>query len=185
MSRTPLDQSLLPTQDTATGNRFTAGQHIDAAEEYDTDNGFSCLHVCAEPTSHRYTARRGTYHLPQRCSIWFVTYLRSCPTYDLLHIIALDTTHAGNMMKKLRKDFQDKLADAGTVAEEAISSIRTVRSFNGETKASHSYDTEIYKSYDVAKKLALLTGTRVALLPVPLCACDDVEVYIQVCSMAG
>lgn len=63
-------------------------------------------------------------------------------------------------MKKLRKTFQDKLADAGTVAEECISSIRTVRSFNGEQKATENYEAEIMGSYAIAKKLALVTGTR-------------------------
>lgn len=61
-------------------------------------------------------------------------------------------------MKKLRKNFQDKLADAGTVAEECISSIRTVRAFNGEKKVLADYNAEIMKSYDIAKKLAFGTG---------------------------
>lgn len=61
-------------------------------------------------------------------------------------------------MKALRKKFQDKLADAGTVAEESISSIRTVRAFNGETKVISDYSEEIMKSYSVAKRLAFGTG---------------------------
>jgi len=61
-------------------------------------------------------------------------------------------------MKRMRKDFQDKLADAGTVAEECISSMRTVRAFNGEKKVVSDYQNEIMKSYAVAKKIAFLTG---------------------------
>ena len=61
-------------------------------------------------------------------------------------------------MKRLRKKFQDRLADAGTVAEECISSVRTVRAFNGDKKVVADYDREIMKSYDVAKKIAFGTG---------------------------
>ena len=61
-------------------------------------------------------------------------------------------------MKKLQKDFQDRLADASTTAEENISSIRTVRSFVGEGKAAHNYGQDIDKSYQVGKKLAFIQG---------------------------
>lgn len=58
----------------------------------------------------------------------------------------------------MRQKFQDRLADAGTLAEENISSIRTVRSFAGENKASSLYGDEIQKSYEVGKKLAVAYG---------------------------
>ena len=61
-------------------------------------------------------------------------------------------------MKKLRKGFQDRLADAGTQAEENLSSIRTVRTFSGETKACNSYGADVDKSYDMGKKLSMLGG---------------------------
>lgn len=58
----------------------------------------------------------------------------------------------------MRQKFQDRLADAGTLAEENISSIRTVRSFAGENKASSLYGDEVQKSYEVGKKLAIAYG---------------------------
>lgn len=58
----------------------------------------------------------------------------------------------------MRKNFQDRLADASTTAEESISSIRTVRSFTGEEKAQVEYGTDIDKSYAVGKKLAIAQG---------------------------
>lgn len=61
-------------------------------------------------------------------------------------------------VKKMRQKFQDRLADAGTLAEENISSIRTVRSFAGENKASSLYGDEVQKSYEVGKKLAIAYG---------------------------
>jgi len=64
-------------------------------------------------------------------------------------------------LKKLRKGFQDKLAEGGTVAEESISSMRTVRMFSAEPKASHSYGVEIDASYKLGKKLAMLIGKTI------------------------
>lgn len=61
-------------------------------------------------------------------------------------------------MQRKRKEFQDKLADAGTQAEEALSSIRTVRMFSGEKKANDLYGKDIEKSYQVGKQLALAQG---------------------------
>ena len=64
----------------------------------------------------------------------------------------------GKFVQKQRKEFQDRLADAGTQAEEALSSIRTVRMFSGEDKAKELYGKEINRSYQVGKKLALAQG---------------------------
>lgn len=64
----------------------------------------------------------------------------------------------GWFVQNLRKKFQDALADAGTAAEEAISSIRTVRSFVGEDKAYNSYSNEIQNSYGHGKNMAIATG---------------------------
>ena len=64
----------------------------------------------------------------------------------------------GKFVKRMQQQFQDRLADAGTMAEESISSIRTVRSFSGENKVSESYWTHIDKSYQVGKKLAVAGG---------------------------
>lgn len=61
-------------------------------------------------------------------------------------------------MQKKRKEFQDKLGDAGTQAEEALSSIRTVRMFSGESKVNRLYGIEIDESYKVGKKLSLAQG---------------------------
>lgn len=64
----------------------------------------------------------------------------------------------GKFVQKQRKEFQDRLADAGTQAEEALSSIRTVRMFSGEVKAKGLYGREVDRSYRVGRKLALAQG---------------------------
>ena len=58
----------------------------------------------------------------------------------------------------MNKKFQDKLGDAGTVAEESLSSVRTVRSFSGEPKTKNNYAKEINESYKIGQKLALASG---------------------------
>lgn len=63
-------------------------------------------------------------------------------------------------MKTLRKDFQDCLGDAGTQAEESLSSIRTVRMFSAERKSTDLYGVDVDRSYQVGKKLAAAGGTR-------------------------
>ena len=80
-------------------------------------------------------------------------------------------------MKKLRQQFQDRLGDAGTQAEESLSSIRTVRTFSGEKKSCGAYGEDVNKSYLVGKKLSALGGNIICLfmrssqgngIPVPL-----------------
>ncbi|XP_062502331.1 ABC transporter B family member 1-like isoform X2 [Corticium candelabrum] len=73
-------------------------------------------------------------------------------------IVSIGAVIYGNYIKKLRKQFQDLLAEAGTVAEESISSIRTVRSFSNEEKSMDNYNDGIDKSYHVGKKSALAIG---------------------------
>jgi len=55
---------------------------------------------------------------------------------SVVPIVSLGAVQYGKFMKKLRQQFQDRLGDAGTQAEESLSSIRTVRTFSGENKAA-------------------------------------------------
>ena len=71
-------------------------------------------------------------------------------------------------MRRVRKQFQDKLADAGTQAEESLSSVRTVRSFAGEVKAVSLYETTIMESYKLGKKLAAAEGKKIDMVKVRL-----------------
>ncbi len=61
-------------------------------------------------------------------------------------------------VRDIQKNFQDALGDAGTAAEESVSSIRTVRSFSGENKAKAGYGKEIDRSYKFGKSLATAAG---------------------------
>ncbi|XP_013415862.1 ABC transporter B family member 25 isoform X2 [Lingula anatina] len=77
---------------------------------------------------------------------------------SVVPIVSLGAVQYGYMVKNLRQKFQDRLADASTTAEEALSSIRTVRMFTSEKKTSQHYGSDIDKSYQVGKKLALVQG---------------------------
>jgi ABC-type multidrug transport system fused ATPase/permease subunit len=73
-------------------------------------------------------------------------------------VVSIGAVVYGHYIKNLRKRFQDCLAEAGTAAEESISSIRTVRSFSNEDKSMMDYNKKIDKSYQVGKKSALAIG---------------------------
>lgn len=73
-------------------------------------------------------------------------------------IVSLGAVQYGMYMKKLRQRFQDRLGDAGTQAEESLSSIRTVRTFSGEKKSCQAYGQDVNKSYDVGKRLSAAGG---------------------------
>ncbi|RNA22673.1 ABC transporter B family [Brachionus plicatilis] len=76
----------------------------------------------------------------------------------VIPIVSLLTVQYGRYLKKLKKKFQDELAASSVVAEETISSMRTVRSFAAESKMSKEYEINIGKSFDVGKKLAVAQG---------------------------
>lgn len=73
-------------------------------------------------------------------------------------IVAVGAVVFGRFAQSLQKKFQDALGEASTAAEESISSIRTVRSFVGESKAYDSYSKEIANSYKFGKSLAVWAG---------------------------
>eukprot|EP00040_Diaphanoeca_grandis_P023287 m.126459 g.126459 ORF g.126459 m.126459 type:complete len:792 (-) comp29201_c0_seq1:136-2511(-) len=70
----------------------------------------------------------------------------------------------GRQVKKIRKKFQDALADASTTAEENISNIRTVRCFSNEDRAAQEYDDSITNSYREGKKLAIVQGGFIGVM---------------------
>ncbi|CAG5125822.1 unnamed protein product [Candidula unifasciata] len=95
-------------------------------------------------------------------SLVLMFYLNAALTGVLLAIVpvvSLSAMQYGKFVRKIGKLLQDRLADGGTVAEEALSSMRTVKSFSGETKADMLYSDCITESYKIGKKLALAQGS--------------------------
>lgn len=72
--------------------------------------------------------------------------------------VAIGAVMYGQKLKVFRKNYQDRLAEASTVAEESIGSIRTVRSFSNERKSCDQYDVSIEQSYQIGRVLALVQG---------------------------
>ncbi|MEL6545245.1 MAG: ABC transporter transmembrane domain-containing protein, partial [Myxococcota bacterium] len=66
--------------------------------------------------------------------------------------IAISATLFGKRIRKLSRAAQDALAEAGEVAEETLSGIRTVRAFAHEAKEAGRYGASVETSFDVAKK---------------------------------
>jgi ABC-type multidrug transport system fused ATPase/permease subunit len=76
----------------------------------------------------------------------------------IIPVVSLSAVIYGRYLKRLRKEFQDKLAAAGVTAEEGISSVRTVRSFGAENKIIEAYDKDIMQSFRIAVRLAVTEG---------------------------
>ena len=76
--------------------------------------------------------------------------------------IALGGVLYGRRVRKLSRDVQDALASANEVAEEAISGIRTVRSFAAEGAESARYAGRVAHSYRLAKKRVLAGASFMA-----------------------
>ena len=76
--------------------------------------------------------------------------------------IALGGVLYGRKVRKLSRDVQDALASANEVAEEAISGIRTVRSFAAEEAEAVRYASRTRNAYALAKKRVLAGASFMA-----------------------
>ncbi|XP_065831606.1 uncharacterized protein [Oscarella lobularis] len=107
------------------------------------------------------------YSLQVLVSLGLMFYLSWSLTLVLLSVVPVVSIGAvvyGNYIKRLRKKFQDKLGEAGTIAEESISSIRTVRSFSNEEKSMDEYGVKIDESFALGKKMAMTIGAFSGLI---------------------
>ncbi|WP_414697018.1 ABC transporter ATP-binding protein [Oligoflexus sp.] len=66
--------------------------------------------------------------------------------------IAIGTALFGRKIRKISRDVQDALAETGTIAEETISGVRTVRAFAKESTEVQRYAGAVQKSYGLARK---------------------------------
>ncbi len=67
----------------------------------------------------------------------------------------------GRRLRRISTDFQDRLAIANSLAEEAISSVRVVKWFTAEDETARLYDQDIRKSYEIAIRRARLRSVFV------------------------
>ena len=76
--------------------------------------------------------------------------------------VAFGAVAYGRRIRKLSREVQDSLAGASEVAEEAISGIRTVRSFAAEGSESLRYNEKVQHSYGLARSRAFAGATFMA-----------------------
>ena len=67
----------------------------------------------------------------------------------------------GRRLRRLSRDFQDRVADANADAEEAIANIRIVQSFVGEPLERRRYGSGIDRAWDAAKRRVRVRATFV------------------------
>ncbi len=68
--------------------------------------------------------------------------------------IAFSAVIYGRRIRKLSREVQDAVAEAGEVAEEALSGIRTVRSFAAEPAEAARYSVKVQRSFQLARTRA-------------------------------
>ncbi len=73
--------------------------------------------------------------------------------------VALGAVYYGRRVRKLSKQVQDALADAGEVAEESLAGIRTVRSFTAERSEAARYGGAIERSFRLARARIMASAT--------------------------
>jgi ABC transporter fused permease/ATP-binding protein len=66
--------------------------------------------------------------------------------------IALGAVTYGRRVRRLAREVQDALAAANEVADEAISGLRTVRSFDAEGRETQRYGAALWKAFDAARR---------------------------------
>lgn len=89
-------------------------------------------------------------------SVLLLTY--SCTIFFLLHYIVMWIFASLFKIQKLSKKVQTSLANANIVAEETVSSLKTVRSFANEEGERKSYWNKLRITYLLRKKEAVAYG---------------------------
>jgi ABC transporter fused permease/ATP-binding protein len=78
--------------------------------------------------------------------------------------IAISAVAYGRRVRRLSKAVQDRLADAGAVAEESLSGLRTVRSFAAEGIEHQRYRKSLDEAFELTKKRTFASATFFAMV---------------------
>eukprot|EP01017_Pseudomicrothorax_dubius_P008205 TRINITY_DN12672_c0_g2_i7.p1 TRINITY_DN12672_c0_g2~~TRINITY_DN12672_c0_g2_i7.p1 ORF type:complete len:572 (-),score=107.99 TRINITY_DN12672_c0_g2_i7:59-1774(-) len=90
--------------------------------------------------------------------IFLISWKLSLLLLAMVPILAGLTIFASSFGRKFSKDYQDALAEGSIVAEEAISNIRTVKTFSSEELESLNYETKMKRNADLGQKKSFLWG---------------------------
>ncbi|KAJ1673208.1 hypothetical protein EV182_005688, partial [Spiromyces aspiralis] len=91
---------------------------------------------------------------------WKVAFVALAMTPAMMAAVAV----MGILISKWATHGQDQYAGAGAVANEVLSSIRTVMAFNSQERELRRYDAEIRKAYFSSRKKHIITGVCVGLM---------------------
>ena len=94
--------------------------------------------------------------------LFFISWKLTLVMLAVVPAVAVGAVIFGKFTKQYSNRVQNKLAEASQVADEAISNIRTVRSFRQELRMRVSYSDSIEAGYVMAKKLAFLFASMLS-----------------------
>lgn len=78
---------------------------------------------------------------------------------SIVPVVVLAAVYFGRRLRKVSREFQDRVADANARAEETISGIRVVQSFTAESVETQRYNQLIGQSFQVALRRARIRAT--------------------------
>jgi subfamily B ATP-binding cassette protein MsbA len=93
--------------------------------------------------------------------LFLLSFRLSLTVLTFVPLVIIAAAVFGRRLRRVSTDFQDKLATANSLAEEAISSIRVVKWFTAEGETARLYDHDIRASYEVAVRRARLRAVFV------------------------
>jgi len=100
------------------------------------------------------------------CAVFVIQWRLALVQFGVLPAIALIAVVYGSFVKRVSKRYQQALADASDVAQEKLSSLRTVRSFGMEAAETATYAAAVTKSYNQGAKRALGYGAFAGVISV-------------------
>ncbi len=86
--------------------------------------------------------------------LFLLSFRLSLTVLTFVPIVVIAAFIFGRKLRSISRDFQDRLATANSLAEEAIASIRVVKWFTAEDETARMYNQDIVKSYQVAVRRA-------------------------------
>ncbi|HUS65263.1 MAG TPA: ABC transporter transmembrane domain-containing protein [Kofleriaceae bacterium] len=96
--------------------------------------------------------------------LFFTSPMLATMMIGVVPAIAVSAVAYGRRVRRLSKEVQDRLADAGAVAEESLSGLRTVRSFAAEDIEHRRYGKALDDAYALTKTRARASATFFAFV---------------------
>lgn len=88
--------------------------------------------------------------------LFLLSFRLSLTVLTFVPVVMIAAAVFGRRLRRISTDFQDRLAEANSLAEEAIASVRVVKWFTAEDETARMYDHHIRASYEVAIRRARL-----------------------------